>query len=101
MADIKILDWREMRRNTLLGFAKVEFPSGLIIADVTVFKGERGCWASPPSKPMFGRDGIVMKDDAGKLRYSIIIEFVSKDIRNRWSDSVIEALRAAHPEVFA
>ncbi len=97
---IKILDWRPMARNSLLGFAKVEFPSGMVIADVTILKGERGPWAAPPSKPMVGRDGTVMKDDAGKVKYSPIIEFTSKEIRNRWSDAVIEAMRAAHPEVF-
>ena len=101
MASLKILDWREMRRNSLLGFAKVEFPSGMIVSDVTVLQGEKGPWASPPSKPMIGRDGTVMKDDAGKVRYVPIIEFTSKDVRNRWSDSVIEAMRAAHHEVFA
>ena len=101
MASLKILDWREMRRNSLLGFAKVEFPSGMIVSDVTLLQGEKGPWASPPSKPMIGRDGAVMKDDAGKVRYVPIIEFVDKATRNRWSDSVIEALRAAHPEVLA
>ena len=96
----KILDCRPMARNSLLAFAKVEFPSGLIINDVTILKGERGPWASPPSKPMVGRDGTVMKGDDGKIRYTPTIEFSSKEIRNRWSDSVIEAMRAAHPEVF-
>lgn len=89
-----------MRRNSLLGFAKVEFPSGLIVSDVTILTGERGPWASPPSKPMINRDGVVLKDDNGKIKYTPIIEFTSKEIRNRWSDAVIDAMRAAHPEVF-
>ena len=49
-------------RTGLLGFAKVRFPSGMIIADVTVLTGERGFWASPPSKPQIGSDGVVIKD---------------------------------------
>lgn len=97
----KILDWRDVRKNSLVGFCKVEFPSGMVINDVTVLKGERGPWAAPPSKPMIGRDGGAMKDDNGKVRYVPIIEFTSKEIRNKWSDAVIEALRAEHPEVFA
>ena len=95
----KILEWREVRRNALLGFAKIEFASGMIVSDVTILTGPKGHWASPPSKPMVGRDGAVMRDDDGKIRYSPIIEFVSKDVRNRWSESIIEAMRAAHPEV--
>ncbi len=98
---LKILDWRPMPRNSLLGFAKVEFPSGLVINDVTILKGERGPWASPPSKPMVSRDGTVLKGDDGKIRYVPMIEFASKETRTRWSDSVIEAMRAAHPDVFA
>lgn len=100
MADVKILDWREMRRNSLLGFAKVELPSGMVISDVTILSGEHGPWASPPSKPMVGRDGAVLKDAAAKVKYQAIIEFASKDIRTRWSDAVIAAMKIAHPEVF-
>jgi hypothetical protein len=98
---IQILDWRPMRRNSLLGFAKVQLPSGIIITDVTILGGDRGPWASPPSKPMVGTDGVTLKDDNGKTRYTPIIEFSSREIRNRWSSAVIDAMRAAHPEVFA
>lgn len=68
MSAIRILDWRPLRKNSLLGFVKVELPSGMIIADVTVLMGERGPWASPPSKSMIDRDGVAMKDANGKLR---------------------------------
>jgi hypothetical protein len=100
MSTLRILDWRPLRRNSLLGFAKVELPSGMVISDVTVLTGERGPWASPPSKPMIDREGTALKDDKGKLRYSPIIEFASREIRDRWSAAVIEAMRSAHPEAF-
>ena len=98
MTAIRVLDWRPLAKGALLGFAKVEFPSGMIISDVCVLSGEKGTWASPPSKPMIDRDGHVLRDDKQKIRYSPIIEFSSKDIRNKWSSAVIDALRAAHPE---
>jgi hypothetical protein len=41
-ATIKILDWRALRKGALLGFTKVEFPSGLIISDVTILAAEPG-----------------------------------------------------------
>jgi len=100
MSTMKIRDWRPLRKNTLLGFAKTESPSGMIISDVTVLAGEKGPWASPPSKPMVDRTGAVMKDANGKVRYVPIIEFTSKEIRDRWSAAVIAAMREAHPEVF-
>jgi hypothetical protein len=61
--------------------------------------GERGAWASPPSKPMIGRDGAALTDAKGKARYSPIIEFTTREIRDRFSAAVIEALRVSHPEV--
>lgn len=97
----KLLEWREMRRNSLCGFAKVEFPSGLVINDIVVLTGERGPWAAPPSKPMVSRDGAVMKDEAGKIRYVPLIEFATKGARARFSEDVIAAVRAARPEALA
>jgi DNA-binding cell septation regulator SpoVG len=98
MSATRILEWRPLRRNSLLGFAKVELPSGMVVTDVTILTGKRGPWASPPSKPMIDRDGVVMKDANGKIRYVPIIDFVSKDVRNKFSAAVIEAMRASHPE---
>lgn len=97
---LRILEWRPLRKNSLLGFAKVELPSGMVLHDVAVHQPNGSTWASPPSKPMIGRDGAVMKDPNGKIRYSPIIEFTSKEIRDI-SRAVIEALRAAHPEALA
>lgn len=98
MSAIHIRNWRPLRKGSLLGFAKVEMPSGMVISDVTILTGDRGAWASPPSKPMVGRDGIVLTDAAGKTKYVPIIEFATKAIRDRFSLAVIEGLRAAHPE---
>ena len=101
MSTIQIRDWRPLRKGSLVGFVKVELPSGMILNDVTVLSGDRGAWASPPSKPMIDRDGIAMKDANGKLKYSPVIEFASKEVRERFSNAVVEALRAKHPEALA
>ena len=101
MSAILIRDWRPVRKGALLGFARVELPSGMILADCTVMTGERGPWVSPPSKPMIGRDGTALKDaDTGRVKYQPIIEFASREIRDRFSTAVVEALRDAHPEAF-
>jgi hypothetical protein len=95
----KILDWRPVVKGSLRGFAKVQFPSGTILLDVRLMY-TRDWWVAPPSRPMIGRDGTVLRDANGKIRYSEIIEFASKEIRNRWSAAIVDALRTAHPEVF-
>jgi hypothetical protein len=94
----RVIDFRPLRKNSLLGFAKVELPSGMIVADVTVLNSCKGPWASPPSKPMIDRDGVVMKDSNGKVRYVPIIDFKSKEIRTKFSEGVIEAVRRFDPE---
>ena len=98
MATITISDWRPLRKGALRGFASVSMPSGMQLREVSIMQSNGRAWASPPSKPMLDRDGHVMVDDAGKRRYSAIIEFASKETRDRWSAAVIVALREAHPE---
>ena len=95
---VKVREFKQLRKGSLLGFARIEMPSGMILHDVTILTGEHGPWASPPSKPMIGRDGVAIKDAAGKTRYSPLIEFASREARERFSTAVIEAMRAAHPE---
>ena len=99
MSAIVILDWRPLRKGAVLGFAKVEFPSGMILVAVCVLSGDQGAWASPPSKPMMGRDGPV-KDRNGKQRYAAMVEFNSRETKDRWSAAVIAAMEEQYPEAF-
>lgn len=95
-----ILDFRPLLKGSLRGFAKVQLPSGMILNDVQLMHSSASWWASPPSRPMIGRDGTVLRDANGKIRYSPIVEFTSREIRDRWSSAIVDALRAAHPEAF-
>ena len=81
--NFQILDFKPLRKNSLLGFARVQLPSGLIINDCPILTSERGPWASPPSKPQIDRDGNVIRDPNGKIKYSSIIEFKSRAVRDR------------------
>jgi hypothetical protein len=49
---------------------------------------------------MIDRDGAALKDQNGKDRYSPIIELTSREIRDRFSTAVFEAVRLAHPGAF-
>lgn len=78
--EMRLLDWKPIHQDNLLGFAKVELPSGIVISDVTIMHCEQGPWASPPGKPMVGRDGTAKRRPRGKSKYIAIIEFRSQEI---------------------
>src|SRR4051794_26014927 len=58
----------------------------------------RHAWASPPSKPMLSRDGEAVRDGADKIRYVPIIMFASKELRDKFSNAIVDAMLIAHPE---
>jgi hypothetical protein len=47
---------------------------------------------------MIDRNGSPLVEGKRKSRYSAFIEFSTKNLRGRWSESVIAALTDAHPE---
>ena len=97
---IAIEAFNEVRRHTLRGFAKIILPSGMIMIDVAIHVQGNSAWAAPPSKPMLDRNGDTMRD-GGKVRYAPVIAFRSKELRDRFSAQVIEALRRSRPEALS
>jgi DNA-binding cell septation regulator SpoVG len=95
---MKILDWRLMQRGALVGSAKIELPSGVIIHDINVMDGASGPWAAMPRRVQVDRNGVALRDSEGRVKYAPIIEFATRELRDRFSSEVIAALRAAHPE---
>jgi hypothetical protein len=89
-----------VERNALRGFAEVETPSGLIFSDTGIYCSADRWWASCASKPMLGRDGVAIKDATGKIKYCPVVSFASKELRDKFSAAVIDAMRTSQPEVF-
>ena len=58
-------------------------------------------WASTPAKQVIGRDGMVQRTAEGKPRYEQTVSFADRAPQERWSASVIEAVRETFPEVVA
>jgi hypothetical protein len=98
---ITLLSWRPMAKNSLIGFAAVKIGKSLIIRDVPVMSSHGKFWASLPSKPMIDRDGTVMRDATGRARYSAILEWSSKAASDRFSESVVAAVRLHAPDDLA
>ena len=101
---VMVSDWKARERSGTLavGFFSASLPSGLELHELMVHHRDGSWWLSFPSKPMLGADGAALRDDGGKIRYSApLVSFSSRQARDRFIEQVLEALRQAHPQVFA
>src|SRR5690242_18430066 len=62
-----------LQKAALLGFATMEFGSGLTMTDIDIHQAGSGLWAAPPSKAQIDRDGVAVRHDNGKIRYDNVI----------------------------
>lgn len=90
------LAWKAMRRNSLLGFAKIQL-GALTINDVTVNTSNGKTWANLPSKPMIDRDGNAMRSPEGKMKYVPLLEWATRESSDRFSEAVIAAIEEKEP----
>jgi hypothetical protein len=98
---VTLLDWKPLPRNTLCGFTTVRIEAiGLTIADISVHTKNESRWVSLPSKPLVDRGGMVMRDEAGKIRYVPVLSWRTRQVAEWFSHAVIEALLGAHPGAF-
>ena len=99
---ITISDWKPRDSGTLRGFFTSHLPSGLTLRELMLHERDGRWWISFPSKPMLAADSAALRDERGKVRYGApLIEFTSTQARSRFIEQVLEALRQAHPQVFA
>jgi hypothetical protein len=96
---VRVQEFRTLRRNSLRGFATVQFASGMTIAEIAIHQLGSGVWAAPPGRPII-RDGAVLRADDGKVRYAPIVTFMNHGTRSSWSRQVITAVREVYPETF-
>jgi hypothetical protein len=95
---VVVLSFKNLRRNSLRGFASIRLGASLKINDVAIHRHESGkCWAALPSKPVLMADGTAKKGDNGKLVYVPMMEWSDKAASDRFSESVIAALEASNP----
>jgi hypothetical protein len=72
---ITVVDWRPLRKNTLLGFARIRIAEmDLTIHEVAIHTSHGKMWAAPPSKPWIKDNALVLGDD-GRPKYSPLLEF--------------------------
>jgi hypothetical protein len=98
---ITCAEFRALRRNTLRGFATVEIAEmKLTIRDVAVHEKNESRWAQLPAKPQL-KDGALVKDPAtGKVAYTPVMDFASREVRDAFSAAVVRAVAARAPDAF-
>jgi hypothetical protein len=94
---VALLDWKPMARNSLRGFAAVRLGKSLKICDIAVHCAHGKRWAQMPGKPQVDKDGLVRRNNDGKIQYTPILSWLDKETADRFSEGVIQAVEAAHP----
>jgi hypothetical protein len=82
---VTIADWKERESGTLRWFFSASLLSGLALHELMLHHRDGSWWLSFPAKPLLAADGAALRDERGKVRYG----------------TPLEALRQAHPQVFA
>jgi DNA-binding cell septation regulator SpoVG len=95
-----INQFKKIRKKSLIGFAQVLMPSGIIVHDVMILEGKYGPWARAPGKPRVDKDGQPVFDAKGYQVQDPIVSFKDKETAGAWSNAVIEALKLSHPDAF-
>ena len=95
---MRLVGWRRLRQGKLYGFAEIELPIGLRIAEIPVLHGPEGPWAALPGKPELERDGKTVRLGAdGKPVYRELLAWRSRRLRKAFSARVVRLIRAAYP----
>jgi hypothetical protein len=96
-----LLNWRQVTKSSLRGFADVQFASGLILREIAVHVAGSRAWASPPSRQWVKDNAVVFDETTGKAKWECLIDFANHGTRASWSRQVIAAVREEHPEALA
>jgi hypothetical protein len=97
---VTIAKFRSVVKNTLRGFCDVSLPIGplvLKILDVSVHQKNGKRWIGLPVKPSISADGQAQKDQHGKIRYTPVLEWGSKEAADRFAAKVIELIDQKYP----
>jgi hypothetical protein len=92
---VQLLDWRPFARGSLRGFCRVRL-GAMILNDVTVLESNGRAWAGLPGKPLLSADGVGLRDEKGKQRYTPVVEWANRESGDRFSAGVIAAVQREH-----
>jgi hypothetical protein len=87
--------------SSFVGEVWIRLPSGMIIRDIPIFQKNGRMWASNVSRPLFDKNGNVIKEATGKWRWVPVVTFEDDRVRKAFNNRVFEALLRAHPDALS
>ena len=79
-----VSNWKPFEKNALRGFFTLTLPSGLVIHNCSLFQKGEGRWIGMPSNKFTTKEGTTS--------YTPIVEFVSREVADKFRDQALEAL---------
>jgi hypothetical protein len=68
-------------------------------SEIGIHRAGAKAWAAPPSRPWLKGAELIL-DDAGKLKWQPLLEFMNHGTRASWSRQCVAVVKAEHPELF-
>jgi hypothetical protein len=93
----RLVEWKPTtgQSGALIGRATICFAGGWTISSIPVFQSADGSLrVGTPDAPLVDRDGVQLRDENNKRRYSKIVSFATPEARKRWQILVLGALAA-------
>jgi DNA-binding cell septation regulator SpoVG len=83
------------------GFVDVQLPSGLIINSIKLMVGAQGAhWLAMPAVKAADKEGNEVTNRDGKALWNNFVDFASPQIRARFQQETLAALRRKHSELW-
>ena len=90
---LEVIAFAPCHRATLRGFVSVVIEEWrLRINDLTIHEQSRSRWVGMPARPLLDANGIVIRNERGKVSYFPVLAFTDAEARNGFGRRIIEEL---------
>jgi DNA phosphorothioation-dependent restriction protein DptG len=97
---IEVVGFKKFQKGTLRGFCDIVIRElRLKVHEVALHQKNEARWAAMPSKPWLLKDGVAVRGDDGKIQYSQLFEFETREVRDAFSREVWRAVLEYDPGV--
>jgi hypothetical protein len=98
---LRLISFKAIGKNGLVGLASIELAIGLRLFDLPVFCGNgNGPWVALPRRPSLDHERHQRIGADGKVPFEPVAEWRDRETANTFSAALIALLRTAHPDVF-